>query len=86
MKYLCAVHIGRQGQVETISGNIRKETQSILSDITSEGLGKMFEGDSADTCGKKIPLMSMGAERRVSRVQTRKRGPPSARAEFSYLN
>ena len=33
MKYLCAVHIGRQGQVETISGNIRKETQSILSEL-----------------------------------------------------
>ena len=34
--------------------------------MTSEGLGEMFEGDSADTCGRKFPLMSMGAERRVS--------------------
>ena len=28
--------------------------------MTSEGLGEMFEGDSADMCGKKIPLVSMG--------------------------
>ena len=28
--------------------------------MTSEGLVEMFEGDSADTCAKKIPLVSMG--------------------------
>ena len=28
--------------------------------MTSEGLGEMFEGDSADMCAKKNPLMSMG--------------------------
>jgi hypothetical protein len=28
--------------------------------MTSEGLGEMFEGDSADTCGGKFPLTSMG--------------------------
>ena len=28
--------------------------------MTSKGLGKMFEGDSADTCAGKFPLMSMG--------------------------
>ena len=28
--------------------------------MTSEGLGEMFKGDSADTCGEKFPLMSMG--------------------------
>ena len=28
--------------------------------MTSEGLGEMFEGDSADTCDGKFPLMSMG--------------------------
>ena len=28
--------------------------------MTSEGLGEMFEGDSADTCGRKFPLVSMG--------------------------
>ena len=28
--------------------------------MTSEGLGDMFEGDSADMCAGKFPLMSMG--------------------------
>ena len=28
--------------------------------MTSQGLGEMFEGDSADTCAGKFPLMSMG--------------------------
>jgi hypothetical protein len=28
--------------------------------MTSEGLGEMFEGDSADTCAVKFPLTSMG--------------------------
>ena len=27
------------------------------SDMTSEGLGEMFEGDSANTCGGKFPFM-----------------------------
>ena len=30
--------------------------------MTSEGLGEMFEGDSADTCGEKFPLVSMGSQ------------------------
>ena len=53
--------------------------------MTSEGLGEMFEGDSADTCAGKFPLVSMGAERRVSRAQTRERGPQSALAEFPII-
>ena len=28
--------------------------------MTSEGLGEMFEGNSADMCAEKFPLMSMG--------------------------
>ena len=28
--------------------------------MTSEGLGEMFEGDSADTCNGKFSLMLMG--------------------------
>ena len=28
--------------------------------MTYEGFGEMLEGDSADTCGGKFPLMSMG--------------------------
>ena len=28
--------------------------------MTSEGLGEMFEGDSADMCAGKFPQVSMG--------------------------
>ena len=28
--------------------------------MTSEGLGEMFEGDSADMCASKFPLVLMG--------------------------
>ena len=52
--------------------------------MTSEGLGEMFEGDSADTCARKFPLTSMGAEWRVSRAQTRERGPHRRERKF-YL-
>ena len=49
--------------------------------MTSEGLGEMFEGAG------KFPLVSMGAERRVSRAQTQEQGPPSALAElFKFLD
>jgi hypothetical protein len=50
--------------------------------MTSEGLGEMFEGDSVDMCARKFLLVSMGAERRVSRAQNRERGPPWALAEI----
>ena len=53
--------------------------------MTSEGLGKMFEGDSADTCAGKFPLVSMEAEGMVLCAQTRERGPPSALAELYLL-
>jgi hypothetical protein len=55
--------------------------------MTSDGLGEMFEGDSADTCGLKISAsVNGGAERRVSRVQTRERGPESVLAIFLLLS
>ena len=38
--------------------------------MTSEGLGEMFEGDSADMCARKFPLMLMGGEQTVQRAQT----------------
>jgi hypothetical protein len=31
--------------------------------MTSEGLGEMFEGDSADTGAGKFPLVSMGSRK-----------------------
>ena len=43
--------------------------------MTYEGLLEMFEGDSADMCAGKFPLVSMGNER----------GPPLALAEISFL-
>ena len=30
--------------------------------MTSEGFGEMFEGDTADMCGGKFSLMSMGGQ------------------------
>ena len=42
----------------------------------------MFEGDYADNCPEKFPLMSMGTKRSVACAQTQERGPPSALAEF----
>ena len=53
--------------------------------MTSEGLGEMFEGDSAETCAGKFSLMSMVAERRVSRAQTRERGPHRRERKFLYV-
>jgi hypothetical protein len=53
--------------------------------MTSEGFGEMFEGDSAVTGAGKFPLVSMGAEQRVTRAQTRERGPPSELAEILFF-
>ena len=36
------------------------EIHLFTSDMTSEGLGEMFKGDSGDTCAGKFPLVSMG--------------------------
>jgi hypothetical protein len=36
------------------------EGSSKTSDMTSEGLWEMFEGNSADTCSGKFPLNTMG--------------------------
>jgi hypothetical protein len=50
--------------------------------MTSEGLGEMFEGDSADTCAGKFPLVSMGGRVDRQACADGERGFPSARAEF----
>ena len=54
--------------------------------MTSEGLGEMFEGDSADTCAVKFPLTSMGAERRVSRAQTGSEDPIGVSGNFNSFS
>jgi hypothetical protein len=46
--------VGKGGYFEKLS------MLSKTSDMTLEGLGEVFEGDSADTCAGKFPLMSMG--------------------------
>ena len=46
--------------------------------MTSEGLGEMFEGDSADTCARKFPLMLMGERANGPACTDVERGPPSA--------
>ena len=38
----------------------------------------IFDPRPPDTCANKIPLMSMGGQRRVCRVQTREQVPPLA--------
>jgi hypothetical protein len=38
--------------------------------MTSEGLGEVFKGESADTHAGKFPLVLMGDERTVKRAQT----------------
>ena len=43
-------------------GRTKLSYGSETSDMTSEGLGEMFEGDSADTCASKFPLLLMGAQ------------------------
>ena len=51
---------------------------SQTSDMNFEGLGEMFEGDSADTCSRKFPLMLMGGRANGPACADGERGPPSA--------
>ena len=50
--------------------------------MTSEGLVEVFEGDSADTCAGKFPLVSMGGRANGQACADGERGPTSARAEI----
>ena len=54
--------------------------------MTFENPGEMLKEYSACMYIGKSPLISMGAERRVSFVQTREQGTPSARAELIINN
>jgi hypothetical protein len=49
--------------------------------MTSEGLGEVFKGDSADMCTGKFPLVSMGGRANSQACADGERGPPSARSE-----
>ena len=54
--------------------------------MTSEGLGEMFEGDSADTCAGKFPLVSMGVQAECPAcADTGARTPIGASGNSSYF-
>ena len=67
---------GKGGYFEKLSNG------SKTSDMTSEGMWEVFEGDSADTCTGKFPLVSMGGRADRKACADGERGPPSARAEI----
>ena len=53
--------------------------------MTSEGLGEMFEGDSADMCARKFPLMLLGDERTVLRAQMLSEDPHRREQKFLHI-
>jgi hypothetical protein len=50
--------------------------------MTSERLGEMFKGDSADTCAGKFLFVSMGGRANGQACADGERGPPLARTEI----
>jgi hypothetical protein len=50
--------------------------------MTSEGLGEVFESDSADMCAGKYPLVLMGGRANGQAYADGERGRPSAQAEI----
>ena len=65
---------GKGGYFEKLSKG------SKTSDMTLEGLGEVFEGESADTCAEIFLLMLMGGRTNGQACADGERGPPSARA------
>ena len=53
--------------------------------MTFEGLGEMFEGDSADTRAEKFPLVPMGVRAEGPACAGRGARPPSALAEYLVI-
>ena len=54
--------------------------------MTSEGFGEMFEGDSADMCGGKFPLMLMGGRAEgLACADSGARTPIGVSGNFPYL-
>ena len=52
-------------------------------DMTLEGLGEVFKGDSAGTCAGKFPLASMGGRANGQACADGKQGPRRA-SEFFW--
>jgi hypothetical protein len=61
---------------------VKLSNGSKTSDMTSKGLGEVFEGESADMCAGKFPLVLMGGQANGQACADGERGPPSARAEI----
>ena len=54
--------------------------------MTSEGLGEMFEGDSAEMCAGKFPLVSMGDRAEgLACADPGARTPIGASGNFEYV-
>ena len=54
--------------------------------MTSDGLGEMFEGDSADPCAGKFPLVSMGGlAEGLACADPGARTPIGASGNFGFL-
>ena len=66
-----AIFGGKGGYSEKLSKG------SKTSDMTSERLGEVFEGDAEDMCGGKFPLVSMGGGGNGQACADGERGPPS---------
>jgi hypothetical protein len=55
--------------------------------MTFEGMGEMFEGDSADTCAGKFPLVSMGGRAKgLACADPGARTPIGASGNFESLS
>ena len=50
--------------------------------MTSEGLGEVFKGDSADMCPGKFPLVSIGGRANGQACGDSEQGAPLLRAEI----
>jgi hypothetical protein len=60
---LCYIWVDKGGYFQKLSYG------SETSDMTSKGLEEMFEGDSADMCAGKFPLVLIGGRVEVSRTR-----------------
>ena len=56
-----------------------------ILDMALEGLWEIFEGHSAETCARKIPLGPMGVRGEGPACADPGARPPSALAEFPHL-
>jgi hypothetical protein len=68
-----------------MASSLRWRTHSARTNMTSEGLGEVFKGDSLDMFAGKFPLVLMGGQANSQASADGERGPPSARAELKAM-